>query len=85
MLSGSRHLEGFQCLATDAGVHEPTNRFALGDDIVQGRNETADISRLVIILTTAVEFDGYGVTFGGDVVDSGGVELSDHDVTFGCV
>ena len=54
MLSGSRHLEGFQCLATDAGVHKPTNRFALGDDIVQGRNETADISRLVIVLTTAV-------------------------------
>ena len=82
MSSGSNSLEG---LTADAGVHKPTNRFAFGDDIVQGRNETGDISGLVIILTTTVEFDGHGITFGGDGVDSGGVELSDHDVTFGCV
>lgn len=77
ILSGSS-LNSFQILIADAGVNKATDRFLCLDNSIQSIHKTANIAGLVVVLTTTVEFDGDGITFGSDGVNSGRSEVGDH-------
>ena len=72
------NLDSFQVLIADGEVHKATDRFLCLDNSVQCIHKTANIAGLVIVLTTTVEFDGDGITFGSDGVNSGRSEVGDH-------